>query len=168
MDRLTNEPAPALASVVDAEFSRYLRHLASRVDRAVRSLPREKTWVKPFAFGNSVGHLVLHLTGNLNHYIGSIVAGTGYVRDRPQEFSDPRHEPAEAILARFHEAVEMAVKTFEAQDSSGLMTPVSAQPPVETRFGLFLVCTAHMNNHIGQMSYLVRAQGHSTEEPPIW
>jgi hypothetical protein len=168
MDRLANEPAPALASVVDDEFIRYIRHLASRVERAVRCLPREKTWVKPFPFGNSVGHLVLHLTGNLNHYIGSLVAGTGYVRDRPQEFTDPRHEPAEAILARFHEAVEMVVKTIETQDSSGWMTPVSVQPPIETRFGLFLVCTAHLNNHIGQMSYLVQAQGHSTDEPPIW
>lgn len=168
MDSQKNAPAPALASVIDDEFVRYIRHLASRVERAVRCLPREKTWDKPFPFGNSVGHLVLHLTGNLNHYIGSIVAGTGYVRDRPHEFSDPRHEPAEAILRRFHEAVEMVVKTVESQDSGGWMTPVSAEPPVETRFGLFLVCTAHLNNHIGQMSYLVQAQGHSTDEPPIW
>jgi hypothetical protein len=25
-----------------------------------------------------------------------------------------------------------------------------------------------MNNHIGQMSYLVQAQGQSTQEPPVW
>ncbi|WP_406700692.1 DinB family protein [Singulisphaera sp. Ch08] len=168
MDALAAEPT--LATVVDDEFTRYLRHLASRVDRAVRCLPREKTWVKPFPFGNSIGHLLLHLTGNLNHFIGSLVAGTGYVRDRPQEFTDPRHEPAEAILARFHEAVELTVKTIQEQDASRLMMPAPAQMPVETRFGLFLICIAHLNNHIGQMSYLVQAQaqGHSTEEPPSW
>jgi uncharacterized damage-inducible protein DinB len=159
---------PRLATVVDDELSRYLRHLAARVERAVHSVPREKTWEQPFPFGNSIGHLVLHLTGNLNHFVGSIVAGTGYVRDRPQEFKDPRHEPAEAILARFHEAVAMTVNTIQGQDAAGLMTPVSAQMPVETRFGLFLICIAHMNNHIGQMSYLVQALGHSTEEPPSW
>lgn len=166
MDASASEPT--LATVVDDEFVRYFRHLATRVERAVRCLPREKTWDKPFSFGNSVGHLVLHLTGNLNHFVGSIVAGTGYVRDRPQEFSDPRHEPAEAILARFHEAVEMTVKTIQAQDAPGLMSPAGAQMPIETRFGLFLICTAHLNNHIGQMSYLVQALGHSTEEPPSW
>ena len=36
------------------------------------------------------------------------------------------------------------------------------------RFGLLLVCASHMNNHIGQMSYLVRALGHDTNEPPVW
>ena len=36
-----------------------------------RSVAEEQLWTKPFPFGNSIGHLVLHLTGNLNHYIGA-------------------------------------------------------------------------------------------------
>ena len=55
-----------LAAVVADELCRYFNHLATRVERAVRSLPREELWVKPYAYGNSVGNLVLHLTGNLN------------------------------------------------------------------------------------------------------
>lgn len=157
-----------LASVVDDEFVRYIRHLAAQVERALRSLPREKTWVNPFPFGNSVGHLVLHLTGNLNHYIGSIIAGTGYQRDRPLEFTDSRHEPPEEILRRFHEAIEMVAATIQTQDAARLSSPVPGPSPAETRFGLLLVCTAHLNNHIGQMSYLVQALGHSTDEPPVW
>jgi hypothetical protein len=42
------------------------------------------------------------------------------------------------------------------------------QSPIQTRLGLFLVCAAHMNNHIGQMSYLVQAFQSSSGEPPIW
>jgi uncharacterized damage-inducible protein DinB len=157
-----------LASTIADEYSRYYGHLAARVERAVRSLPREKVWVKPFAFGNSVGHLVLHLTGNLNHYVGALVAGTAYVRDRPREFTEPNHEPPETILARFHEAIALVVQTIQSLDDDAWLVPVSEQPPVTTRFGLLLVCAAHLNNHIGQMSYLVQAQGHSTQEPPIW
>ena len=48
------------------------------------------------------------------------------------------------------------------------MTPVADQPPIQTRLGLFLVCAAHLNNHIGQMSYLVQALKASTGEPPVW
>ncbi len=153
---------------VREEFIRYFRHLASRVERAVRSVPREKLWVKPFAFGNSLGHLVLHLTGNLNHYIGAGIAKSGYVRNRPVEFTDPAQYPAEDVLARFKDAAEMVVKTIEAMDEKALVAPMSDQQPIETNFGLLLVCAAHMNNHIGQMSYLVQAQGHSTSEPPVW
>jgi uncharacterized damage-inducible protein DinB len=160
-------PTPLALTVTD-DFIRYYRHLASRVDRAVRSVPQEKVWEKPFPFGNSLGHLVLHLTGNLNHYVGALIAETGYVRDRPREFVEPVHESPEIILKRFHDTIEMVTTTISGLDDDGWRAPVADQPPVETRFGLLLVCAAHLNNHIGQMSYLVQALGHSTQEPPIW
>jgi hypothetical protein len=163
-----DQPRSSTSVVVSDELCRYFGHLATRVEQAVRSLPREKLWVKPFPFGNSVGHLVLHLTGNLNHYVGAKIAATGYVRDRPGEFSDPFEAPAEVVLARFHEAIEMVVRTIRSLDDDGLIAPIADEPPIRTRFGLLLVCATHLNNHIGQMSYLVQAQGHSTQEPPIW
>jgi uncharacterized damage-inducible protein DinB len=158
----------ALAATVAEDFICYYRHLAARVDRAVRSVPREKVWEKPFAFGNSLGHLVLHLTGNLNHYVGALIGGTGYVRDRPLEFTEPLHESPNVILKRFHEAVEMVTKTIAGMDAKTWQLPIADEPPIQTRFGLILVCAAHLNNHIGQMTYLVQALGHSTQEPPIW
>src|SRR3954451_205545 len=133
-------PTPAAASplataVVD-DLVRYFRHMESRVERAVRSLPREGLWVKPFAFGNSVGHLVLHLTGNLNHYVGALIARTGYVRDRPREFTEASPPPPEGLMARFHEAVGMVMEPVRSLDADGWMTTVAEQPPVQTRFGL--------------------------------
>jgi uncharacterized damage-inducible protein DinB len=157
-----------LAQVTAAEFGRYFRHLASRVERAARSVPEEQLWTKPFPFGNSIGHLVLHLTGNLNHYIGALIGGSGYVRHREHEFTDPERHPREQVLTNFHRAVNMVVQTLESQDEAAFATPVADQPPIQTRLGLFLVCAAHMNNHIGQMSYLVQALQASTKEPPVW
>jgi uncharacterized damage-inducible protein DinB len=157
-----------LSAVVADELCFYFSYLATRVERAARSLPPERLWARPFPFGNSVGHLVLHLTGNLNHYVGNMIAGTGYVRDRPGEFTDPAEEPIDVILDRFHDAVAMVVRTIRSLGDEGLMTPVADQRPIRTRFGLLLVCAAHMNNHIGQMSYLVQAQGQGTQEPPVW
>lgn len=170
MAAITQDLPPDLDAVVKREFARYFRHLAARVERAVRSLPADKLWVKPFPFGNSVGHLVLHLTGNLNHYIGAGLAKTGYVRDRPREFTDPAHYPGPELLRRFHEAVDLVVRTVETLDSAAWGDTVDHpdRHPIETQFGLVLVCAAHVNNHVGQMSYLVRALGHSTEEPPVW
>ena len=77
-----------LARIAADEFARYFRHLADRVDKAARSVTEEQLWIKPFPFGNSIGHLILHLTGNLNHYIGPSIAGTGYIRHREHEFTD--------------------------------------------------------------------------------
>jgi len=157
-----------LATAVKDDLIRYFRHLSARVERAARSLPHDKLWVKPFAFGNSMGHLILHLTGNLNHYIGAQIAGTGYVRDRPLEFTDPSQQPPAQVVARFQETIEMVVRTIESLDDAGLLLPVKDYDPIQTRFGLLLVCASHLNNHIGQMAYLVQAHGHSTNEPPVW
>jgi uncharacterized damage-inducible protein DinB len=159
---------PALARVATDEFIRYFRHLAARVEKAAMAIPEAQFWTKPFAFGNSIGHLVLHLTGNLNHYVGALVGGTGYVRDREHEFTDPATYPRDEVLASFREAMDRVVRTLESQDAAALASPVDAQPPIRTRLGLFLVCAAHMNNHIGQMSYLVQALKASTNEPPVW
>jgi uncharacterized damage-inducible protein DinB len=166
---MTEGPAKSsLCNEVAEEYVRYLQHLAERVERAVRSVPRDKVYVKPFSFGNSLGHLVLHLTGNLNHYVGARIAGTGYVRNRPREFTEPTPPAPEAALERFREAVALVVKTIRSLDDAGWQMPISEEQPIKTRFGLVLVCVSHMNNHIGQMSYLVQALGHSTNEPPIW
>jgi len=157
-----------LAASVTADFSNYFRHLAERVDKAASSVTEDQLWTKPFPFGNSVGPLVLHLTGNLNHYIGALIAGSGYVRHREHEFTDQVQYPKGELLARFHEVVDMVVQTLDAQDEGSYATPVESQHPIQTRLGLFLVCAAHMNNHIGQMSYLVQALKSSTKEPPVW
>jgi uncharacterized damage-inducible protein DinB len=160
---------PAFHSTIAEEFVRYLDHLAGRVEKAVRSIPREKVYDKPFRFGNSIGHLVLHLTGNLNHYIGAGIAKTGYVRDRPKEFTDPNPPTPEEALARFREAVAMVIKTIRSLDEAGWLAPnEKKEHPITTHFGLVLVCISHINNHIGQMAYLVKQLGCSTEEPPLW
>ena len=157
-----------LTAIVQNEMGRYFRHLAGRVEKAVRALPKNKVYFKPFIYGNSIGHLLLHLTGNLNHYIGAGIAGTGYVRNRPLEFTEPNPPPPEEALARFLAAVEMVVKTLESQSESDLQKPIRENQPIETRFGMFLVCVSHLNNHIGQMAWLVQALGYSTNEPPVW
>ena len=157
-----------MTRVVPEEMVRYFRHLAERVEKHVRAVPKEKVYVKPFSFGNSIGHLVLHLTGNLNHYIGAGIAGTGYVRNRPLEFTDPNPPPPDVALAKFREAVAMVVRAMEAQKPDEWGKPIQENQPIQTRFGMFLVCLAHLNNHIGQLAWLVQAQGHSTNEPPVW
>lgn len=161
------EPTPLLTTVRE-EMAAYVRHLAARVDRAVRAVPEDKLWTRPFPFGNSLGTLVLHLTGNLNHYVGAKIAGTGYVRDRPREFSDPGGYPPDDILRAFHAAIAMVAATIASLDEVEFCRPMADDPPVRTTFGLLLTVTAHLNNHIGQMSYLVQALERTTGEPPSW
>ena len=163
-----SQPRSDLAHLASEEFARYFGHVAQRVEQIVRSVPVESLWIKPFSFGNSIGHLVLHLTGNLNHYIGALIAGTGYVREREKEFIDPNHPTVDELLARYHEAVALVVRTLHELDDEGFAVPVEHQVPIKSRLGLFLVCASHMNNHIGQMIYLVQAINSEAKQEPVW
>jgi uncharacterized damage-inducible protein DinB len=160
--------ASDLARLTADEFARYFEHMAQRVDAAVQAVAADALWVKPFPFGNSIGHLVLHLTGNLNHYIGAMVGGSGYVRDREREFTQDYHPAVEELLSKFHEAVAMVVQVLHAQDEASFQVKVEHNVPIQTRLGIFLVCASHMNNHIGQMSYLVARLRPGTEQKPVW
>lgn len=154
-----------LQQVVAAEMGRYVRHLADRVEQHLRALPKERIYEKPFAYGNSIGHLVLHLTGNLNHFIGAEIAGTGYVRNRELEFTDSNPPSPEEALAKFRAAIEMVVQTIETQSPDDWGKPIEPKQSAQTRFGLVLMCVSHINNHIGQMAWIVQAQGYDTQKP---
>jgi hypothetical protein len=128
---------------------------AARVRELAAPVPEAQFWKKPFPFGNSFGHLVLHLTGNLNYYIGSQIANTGYVRDRPREFNDPNPPSKELALKHFDNAVAMVVNTIQLQypeDWSREYSGVGSDS--KNRLAMILQCAAHIQHHIGQMIYL--------------
>jgi uncharacterized damage-inducible protein DinB len=154
-----------IVTAIEEQMAAYFTHMAARIERFVRQLTHEQLWHKPFAFGNSVGHIVVHLTGNLNHYIGAGIAGTAYTRNRPLEFTTSEHPPADELLHGFHSALTMVLQTLRTQQADDLLTPLPLQQePVQNHFGLFLVCLAHLNNHIGQIVYLLQAHGIQFDE----
>jgi hypothetical protein len=140
-----------IAAVLD---DRYV-HNAARVRELAAPLTNEQFWQRPFPFGNSFGHLVLHLTGNLNYYIGTQIAQTGYVRDRPREFNDPDPPSKDEALQRFDDAVAMVVRTIHAQSPEDWSSAYSgAGANAKNRLDMVVQCAAHMQHHIGQMIYL--------------
>jgi hypothetical protein len=130
--------------------------LAARVRELADPLTDEQFWIKPFPFGNSFGHLVLHLTGNLNYYIGTQIAGTGYIRDREREFTETRRLSSKDVLKNFDDAIQMVLRTVRAQSPEDWLAPYTAVGAGEAacRFHMVLKCAAHLDHHVGQMIYL--------------
>jgi hypothetical protein len=108
----------SLHSTMTQGLAERFEELAERVRALAQPLSDEQFFKKPFAFGNSFGNLVLHLTGNLNYYIGAQIANTGYVRDRPREFAETERSPKDEVSRRFDAAVGMVVKIIRAQSES--------------------------------------------------
>src|SRR5271165_1134760 len=89
--------AADLAGVVRTALIEELEGLMAAVREAAEGLTDAQLWARPVDPGNSVGHLILHLTGNLNWFVGAQLGKTGYVRDREREFTEER-PPAKAEL----------------------------------------------------------------------
>lgn len=134
------------------------REKAANLHTWVDPLNDEQFWRNPYSYGNSVGHLVLHLTGNLSYYIGARIAQTGYIRVRDLEFADASYAPKAEVMRRFDETIDMVVATIEKQTESDWTLPYSAErePEAVNRFAAFFRCATHFYHHVGQINYLSR------------
>jgi hypothetical protein len=146
---------PELDQTIASVLAKRYTANAARIHELAGPFTNTQFWQKLFPFGNSFGHLVLHLTGNLNYYIGAQIAGTRYVRDRPNEFNDPNPPSKEEALEGFENAVGMVLKTIGKQrpeDWSRGYSGVGSD--AKNHLDIAIVCAAHMQHHIGQMIYL--------------
>jgi uncharacterized damage-inducible protein DinB len=147
-----------LADIVAVAFAQEYRTRAADLHKWVDPLSDEQFWCNPFSFGNSVGHLVLHLTGNLSYYIGSQVAKNGYIRNRDLEFTESRRPSKSQVLHKFDETIAMVIATIEAQSETDWTAAYTAErePEAKDRFTAFLRCASHLYHHVGQINYLSR------------
>jgi uncharacterized damage-inducible protein DinB len=132
-----------------------LHELHNGVREVVEALDDSQLWTKAVDPGNSVGHLVLHLTGNLNHFVGAQLGGTGNQRDREREFTETNRPPRHALLAN----LDGAARIFE-RVVSGVSAEQLAAPHPDARFGTVLKSLVHLVAHFalhrGQMTYISR------------
>jgi DinB superfamily len=140
---IMRELSEAIASVFAERYSQN----AARVRESANPLSDAQFWQKPFSFGNSFGHLVLHLTGNLNYYIGAQIGNTGYVRDRPREFANASPPPKAEALTLFDDAVAMVLSTIAMQSREDWTKEYSGSgTEAKTRLELFLICAGTCNS----------------------
>ncbi len=64
-----------IAALVKQSVVRELESLRDAVRDLAGPLDERRFWTMPLEPGNSFGHLVLHLTGNLNWFVGASWAG---------------------------------------------------------------------------------------------
>jgi uncharacterized damage-inducible protein DinB len=140
-----------LVAAVSAILDRDLRALA----REVEAYPDDAAvWQTPEGVSNSAGTLVLHLAGNIQHFLGAALAGTGYVRDRPAEFS--ARGVSRAALLRQIEAARRAVrsaadKTTDEALASDFPEVVGGMRVMAGEYLIHLV--SHFAYHLGQVDY---------------
>lgn len=109
-------------------------------------------WTRPAGISNPPGNLALHVAGNLQHFIGHVLGGSDYQRDREAEFSRtdvPLGELASELDAA-SEAVDAVLADFP--DSKVTEPYPLAFGDIQLETGRFLAhLCGHLAYHLGQI-----------------
>lgn len=140
--------------LIDTLLFLYERDL-NRLKNEISSYPTEiALWVVRSQINNSAGNLCLHLIGNLNTYIGTVLGNSGYVRNREAEFS-LKNIPLSELLTKIDATRAMIQQTLPRLTPTAL-TQEYPQPvfdyPMTTEFFLVHLAT-HLTYHLGQINY---------------
>jgi uncharacterized damage-inducible protein DinB len=141
-----------------------LRELRA-LDREIAAYPDdESVWKTPEGISNSAGNLALHLAGNLRHFVGAVLGGGSYVRDRNAEFSSKdltRDELRAIVASSISELSDAFDKITDDQLSQEYPLKVAER---RLRTGDFLLHLAvHLSYHLGQIDYHRRLLTSSSE-----
>jgi uncharacterized damage-inducible protein DinB len=140
-----------LLTYLSTILSRDLRALI----REIRSYPDDESlWSTPKGVSNSGGNLVLHLTGNLRHFVGAKLGGSAYRRNRDAEFSE-RGLSREELVAQVEETLTAVSATLPEMNAERLEAdfpePVGKQTVGTEEFLIHLA--THLAYHMGQIDY---------------
>jgi hypothetical protein len=143
-------PADWIAALLTRELDSFERELHLFPDEA-------SVWGTLPGVTNSAGTLALHVSGNLQHFVGAVLGSSGYMRDRLREFS-ARDVPRALLIADIRSAREVVARIVPPLTDDDLSRPYPEEVGgVRMVTGLFLThLSAHLAFHLGQAGYLRR------------
>jgi uncharacterized damage-inducible protein DinB len=145
-----------LESALDSLRVRITKVLPEQVRDCLEMIDEEQVWWRPNEQSNSIGNIVIHISGSLNHYLNRNIGGFEYMRDRDAEFAERRHIPKNELRAVFDDMISKAEKTLEALTLERLGDP-SPEPRMQRLvIDDLIAITSHFANHTGQIVWITK------------
>ncbi len=127
----------------------------NKLAQELQQYPNEESiWQLRGDIKNTAGNLCLHLCGNLQHYMGANLGGTGYQRNREAEFST-KNISRDSLIKEIEATRKAIANTMPLlkDDQLELTYPEKVfAEPMTTRYFLIHL-TAHLGYHLGQVNY---------------
>ena len=150
----------ALMFLRHARF-RLLEDYFVKIASAVDALDDEQVWRRPNESSNSVGNLLLHMSGNVRQWIVSGVGGAEDTRDRGSEFaargSVSKAELIDLVKKTLDEAdatlAKIGGECAEANSDAPLQRVCAAQAYEVTVFDAIFHVVEHFSYHTGQIIF---------------
>lgn len=134
--------------------SLFIRDL-TKLKTEIEAYRNEKTiWKTDKNISNSAGNLCLHLVGNLNHFVGTILGNSDYVRNRELEFSQ-KNIPRTELTAQIDRTIATINRSLEKLSAEDLEKefPVESLGYKMTTEYFLIHLFGHLGYHLGQINY---------------
>ena len=159
---------PATSAFVEDLGDRLLRMYPAQVRVCLDELSEEQIWWRPSASANAVGNLVLHLGGNLRHYLGRGVIATGFLRDRAAEFAAQSPLPRAELVENLGGALEAARLALASLTDARLLEEAELGPESQPIASLLVAVTSHFSGHAGQIVYYTKMMREGVFADGLW
>lgn len=140
------------------ERSRYYlcREYPTKIRSAVESLPADRLWWRPHEQANSIGNLLLHLSGNVRQWIVSGVGGHPDVRKRNMEFAARGGASAAGMLDGLDATLRETDDVLRGLLPSELLERRSIQGRETTVMEAVYHVVEHFAGHTGQIIWIAK------------
>ena len=150
--------ATHLASLFLAASRHYLSlEYPAKLRRAVQALPADRLWMRPNEESNSVGNLLLHLTGNIRQWIVAGVGNEPFTRHRDAEFAARGGASAEELLAELERTLADVDRVLARLTADRLEERCAIQGRDLTVLDAILHVVEHFSYHLGQIVLVTKA-----------
>jgi len=127
-----------------------------KIERCLTLLSDEQIWWRPNAESNSIGNLLLHLSGNARQWIVCGLGGAIDARDRDSEFAQRETIPRADLLGRLQQTIREVDATFAKFDLDRLLEKKTIQGLDVTALEAILHVVEHFSMHAGQIILLTK------------
>ena len=133
-----------------------LNQLRGRIHDCATRLTEDQIWLRQSQNENSVGNLILHLTGNVRQWIGHSVGGAADTRDRDSEFAARGGIERAALLVKLDEVLDDAMATIRALPPQRLTEQITIQRYTVTVLEAIYHVIEHFAQHTAQIIFATK------------
>lgn len=146
----------ALVREFTARCVEQLRLNLPRIEKCLAAVSEDEVWLKPGPHAVSIGHLLLHLNGNVTQYILSGLGGLPDERIRDLEFTTDEKTPRAELWKRITSTVDAVCDVIENTGEDALLAKRKVQGFDYTGMGIIVHVVEHFSYHVGQISFRVK------------
>jgi|SRR4030095_234974 uncharacterized damage-inducible protein DinB len=132
---------------------RYLNENVPRIEKCLHELDEKDVWQRPNASSNSVGNLILHVSGNMRQYIISSLGHNEDKRNRAAEFSATGGFSKAELLGKIRSTVKEACDVLNNVTEDELLRIRVVQGFEMSGVDIVVHVTEHFSYHTGQIVF---------------